>query len=98
MEQAQIIMRRLKNEAVRRAWTYNVIHMTMGDEKEVLAYGLLRAATNIEGQIESWENDASFMTSNGRALNWVSFNLHSLPRFHWVQVQASATSGFGCHS
>ena len=91
-------MRKLKNEAVRGNWTYNVIHVTMGDEEEVLAYSLLGAATNIKGQIEGWENDASFMASNGQTLNWVSFNLHTLRPFLQVRVKAfPATSGSGFH-
>lgn len=34
--------------------------MIMGDEEEVLAYDLFKAATNMKGQIDDWENDASF--------------------------------------
>ena len=76
-----------------------MIHVTMGDEEEVLTYGLLRAATNIKGQIECWENDASFMASNGQALNRVSFNLYSLTHFHRVRVQvfAAKAGSSGCH-
>lgn len=72
--------------------------MAMGDEEEVLSNSLLGAATNIKGQIKGWEDYASFMASNGQTLNWVSFNLHSLLRFHRIRIGAFATtSGSGFH-
>lgn len=42
--------------------------MGVGNEQEVLVYGTLGAATNVESQFESWEHDASLLTSN-----WNSF-------------------------
>ncbi len=41
-----------------------MVHVGMGDAEEVLLYSLVGAATNIEGQIESWENYAGFVASN----------------------------------
>lgn len=54
--------------------TYNVIHMSMRDEEEVLGDSTLWAASNIERQIKSREDYAGFMASNGQTFNWVAFN------------------------
>ena len=50
----------------------------MGDEEEFLGDSTLRAATNIKGKVESWEDYAGFMAANGQTFNWVPFNGQSL--------------------
>jgi len=58
--------------------TNNVIHVSMGDQKEVLGNSPRWAATNIKGYFKCGEKYTCFMASNGQTPNLVSFNVQIL--------------------
>lgn len=59
-------------------FTYDVIHVSMGDEEEVVGDGTLRASSNVECYLERGEHYARLLASNGEPLHLIPFNLHAL--------------------
>lgn len=59
-------------------FTYDVIHVSMGDEEEVVGDGTLGASPNVECYLERGEHYARLLSSNGEPLHRIPFNLHTI--------------------